>query len=69
MSRVVLVSNRVVDLNNAVQAGGVAVALADVLRAQGGLWFGWSGEICEPGGRRATPTSPRTATPPSPRCR
>ena len=27
MSRVVLVSNRVVDLNNAVQAGGVAVAL------------------------------------------
>ena len=50
MSRVVLVSNRVVDLNNAVQAGGVAVALADVLRAQGGLWFGWSGAICEPGG-------------------
>jgi trehalose 6-phosphate synthase len=50
MSRVVLVSNRVLDLNNAVQAGGVAVALADVLRAQGGLWFGWSGEICEPGG-------------------
>lgn len=48
MSRIVLVSNRVMDLNNAVQAGGVSVALADVLRAHGGLWFGWSGEICEP---------------------
>jgi trehalose 6-phosphate synthase len=26
-------------------AGGLAVALKDVLKASGGLWFGWSGEI------------------------
>jgi trehalose 6-phosphate synthase len=45
MSRVVLVSNRVVDLRQAAQAGGVAVALADVVKARRTLWFGWSGEI------------------------
>jgi trehalose 6-phosphate synthase len=45
MSRIVLVSNRVVDLRKAPQAGGVAVALADVVRSLGALWFGWSGEI------------------------
>jgi trehalose 6-phosphate synthase len=44
MSRIVLVSNRVTDLRRAPQAGGVAVALADVVRSRGGLWFGWSGE-------------------------
>jgi trehalose 6-phosphate synthase len=26
-------------------AGGLAVALKDVLKASGGLWFGWSGDI------------------------
>jgi trehalose 6-phosphate synthase len=45
MRRVVLVSNRVVDLRKAPQAGGVAVALADVVRLHNGLWFGWNGEI------------------------
>ena len=45
MSRIVLVSNRVVDLRKAPQAGGVAVALADVVRSRGALWFGWNGEI------------------------
>ena len=45
MSRVVLVSNRVLDLRKAAQAGGVAVALADVVRARRALWFGWNGEI------------------------
>ncbi|KAB2915073.1 MAG: alpha,alpha-trehalose-phosphate synthase [Hyphomicrobiaceae bacterium] len=44
MSRVVLVSNRVMDLRKAAQAGGVAVALADIVRTRSALWFGWSGE-------------------------
>ena len=34
MSRVVLVSNRVLDLRKAAQAGGVAVALADIVRTR-----------------------------------
>lgn len=45
MSRVVLVSNRVLDLRKAAQAGGVAVALADIVRTRPSLWFGWNGEI------------------------
>jgi trehalose 6-phosphate synthase len=45
MSRVILVSNRVSDLRRAAQAGGVAVALAYVVRTHPSLWFGWSGEI------------------------
>jgi trehalose 6-phosphate synthase len=48
LPRVVLVSNRVVDLSKAAQAGGVAVVLADILRERDGLWFGWSGKIEEP---------------------
>ena len=45
MSRVVLVSNRVMDLRKAAQAGGVAVAIAHVTRTRPSLWFGWSGEV------------------------
>src|SRR5688572_24490533 len=45
MSRIVLVSNRVADLSKASQAGGVAVAIADTLRARKGLWLGWNGRI------------------------
>ena len=45
MSRVILVSNRVTDLRKAAQAGGVAVALAHVMRTRPSLWFGWSGEV------------------------
>ena len=45
MSRVILVSNRVLDLRKASQAGGVAVALADIVRTRPSLWFGWNGEI------------------------
>lgn len=45
MSRIVLVSNRVLDLRKAAQAGGVAVALADIVRTRSALWFGWNGEI------------------------
>jgi trehalose 6-phosphate synthase len=43
------VSNRVADLDNQVQSGGLAVALGDALRSIGGIWFGWDGNIIEEG--------------------
>jgi len=46
MSRLVVVSNRVADPRKTA-AGGLAVALADVLHNTGGLWFGWSGKVIE----------------------
>jgi trehalose 6-phosphate synthase len=46
MSRLVVVSNRLADPRKTA-AGGLAVALADVLNNTGGLWFGWSGKIVE----------------------
>ena len=46
MPRLVVVSNRVADPRKTA-AGGLAVALADVLNNTGGLWFGWSGKIVE----------------------
>ena len=46
MTRLVVVSNRVADPRKTA-AGGLAVALADVLNATGGLWFGWSGKIVD----------------------
>jgi trehalose 6-phosphate synthase len=45
--RLVVVSNRVADVSSGQQAGGLAVALGEALRAAGGLWFGWSGEVAE----------------------
>jgi trehalose 6-phosphate synthase len=45
MSRVVLVSNRVLDLSKAARAGGVAVVLANIARTHKALWFGWNGEV------------------------
>lgn len=43
--RLVVVSNRVaVPKRGEPAAGGLAVALRDVMRATRGLWFGWSGE-------------------------
>ncbi|MGO8865367.1 MAG: trehalose-6-phosphate synthase [Alphaproteobacteria bacterium] len=48
MARLVIVSNRVsVPGERMARAGGLAVALRDALRSQGGLWFGSSGEIAE----------------------
>ena len=45
MGRVVVVSNRVaMPRRGEPAAGGLAVALKDVLKTSGGLWFGWSGE-------------------------
>ena len=45
MSRLVVVSNRVLDLSKAARAGGVAVTLADIVRTHKALRFGWNGEI------------------------
>ena len=46
MSRLVVVSNRLADPRKTA-AGGLAVALGEVLNNTGGLWFGWSGKIVE----------------------
>ncbi len=46
MPRLVVVSNRVADPRKTA-AGGLAVALAEVLNKSGGLWFGWSGKVAE----------------------
>lgn len=47
MARLVVVSNRVGDLRNPTQTGGLAVGLADALKQNGGLWFGWDGELLQ----------------------
>ena len=47
MSRLVVVSNRVVDLDNVAQSGGLAVALGDALAEGHGVWFGWDGKVVE----------------------
>ena len=43
MSRLIVASNRVTDIDKAVQSGGLAVALEDALQRGRGLWFGWDG--------------------------
>ena len=46
MARLVVVSNRVtMHRARPTEAGGLAVAMRDAVRARGGLWFGWSGEV------------------------
>ena len=47
MSRLVVVSNRVADLESGAQSGGLAVAVSSMLEETGGLWFGWDGNIVE----------------------
>jgi trehalose 6-phosphate synthase len=47
MSRLVIVSNRVTDLETGPQSGGLAVAIGDALRQSGGIWFGWDGSIAK----------------------
>ena len=46
MSRLVVISNRVQQLNQGSggNQGGLAVALLAALKERGGVWFGWSGE-------------------------
>ena len=51
MSRLVVVSNRVADLHDPAQAGGLAVGLGDALKARGGVWFGWDGTTVVQGTR------------------
>ena len=46
MTRLVAVSNRVADPRKTA-AGGLAVALAEALKASGGLWFGTSDQVVE----------------------
>lgn len=48
MKRLVVVSNRLADPRK-LAAGGLAIALGDTLKRTGGLWFGWSGAVAEPG--------------------
>ncbi|MGK9175489.1 alpha,alpha-trehalose-phosphate synthase [Yokenella regensburgei] len=46
MSRLVVVSNRIAPPDDKkASAGGLAVGILGALKATGGLWFGWSGEI------------------------
>ena len=54
--RLVVVSNRVSDLSEGPQSGGLAVAVGEALQASGGIWFGWSGETAEDAAA-ATPQS------------
>ncbi|MDX1422299.1 MAG: trehalose-6-phosphate synthase [Kiloniellales bacterium] len=51
MSRLVAVSNRVADLHDPGQSGGLAVGLCDALKARGGIWFGWDGKTVGQGTR------------------
>lgn len=46
MSRLVVVSNRIAPPDDKkASAGGLAVGVLGALKAAGGLWFGWSGEV------------------------
>lgn len=49
MSRLVIVSNRVPPAKPRTRAaaGGLAAGLSGALKAFGGLWFGWSGEVTD----------------------
>ncbi|HEY1844520.1 MAG TPA: alpha,alpha-trehalose-phosphate synthase [Buttiauxella sp.] len=49
MSRLVVVSNRIAPPDDKKGgAGGLAVGILGALKAAGGLWFGWSGEVGDP---------------------
>jgi trehalose 6-phosphate synthase len=46
VSRLVVVSNRVAPIQEGEPtAGGLAAGVLDALKQQGGVWFGWSGEV------------------------
>ncbi|MFC2954097.1 trehalose-6-phosphate synthase [Marinicaulis aureus] len=46
MGRLIAISNRTA-VDPKARAGGLAVAVWESLKATGGVWFGWSGEIAE----------------------
>ena len=48
MGRLIVVSNRVASPKEGkATAGGLAVAMQAALRANGGMWFGWSGQVTD----------------------
>jgi len=48
LGRLVMVSNRLLaPRERTSRAGGLAIALREALQRQGGLWFGWSGEVVD----------------------
>jgi trehalose 6-phosphate synthase len=47
MQRLVAVSNRISVPKRGAAPGGLAVGLLGAMRARGGLWFGWNGEVVE----------------------
>ncbi|SJM38293.1 Alpha,alpha-trehalose-phosphate synthase [UDP-forming] [Psychrobacter pasteurii] len=47
MSRLIVLSNRVKMPDNTPMAGGLAVALQDVLRGSSVVWMGWNGDIID----------------------
>ncbi|MEN5015198.1 alpha,alpha-trehalose-phosphate synthase [Erwinia sp. Eh17-17] len=50
MSRLVVVSNRIaIPDGSKASAGGLTVGIVDALKATGGVWYGWNGEINEIG--------------------
>jgi trehalose 6-phosphate synthase len=59
MPRVVCVSNRLWAGRDAVQAGGLAVAISEVMSGSDGVWCGWSGRV------RETATSAKCTLDPS----
>jgi trehalose 6-phosphate synthase len=56
LTRVVAISNRVSVPRKGAAPGGLAVGVLAAMRAHGGLWIGWSGEVAEgePGGLELT---------------
>lgn len=57
MTRLIMVSNRVIDFNAAAQTGGVSVAIYNSLARHDGFWFGWNGQIED-----CSPSQPVTTT-------
>ncbi|HBH33373.1 MAG TPA: trehalose-6-phosphate synthase [Psychrobacter sp.] len=47
MSRLIVLSNRVKMPDNNPMAGGLAVALSELLKESSGIWMGWNGQIAE----------------------
>jgi trehalose 6-phosphate synthase len=57
--RLVVVSNRVAPIREGEPtAGGLAAGVMDALKQQGGIWFGWSGEVSA--GAESLPNPERT---------
>jgi trehalose 6-phosphate synthase len=63
VNRLVIISNRVAPVTEGKsQAGGLAVAILEALKRQGGIWFGWNGEISEAEETPGEPTLKQAGT-------